>query len=59
MTAVAQTLEEQDRRGAEGAPELVDGSARARLEEAVGGELADRLVTALSAHREPQSGPHR
>jgi hypothetical protein len=57
MTAVAQTLEEHDRRGAEGAPEIVDGSARARLEEAVGGELADRLVTALSAPRAPHSEP--
>ena len=56
---MAQTLEEQDRRGAEGAPELVDGSARARLEEAVGGELADRLVTALSAHRAPETGSRR
>jgi hypothetical protein len=59
MTAVAQTLEEPDRGGAEGGPEIVDGSARARLEEAVGGELADRLVTALSAHRAPETGSRR
>ena len=59
MTAAAQTFDEHDRSGADAAPETADGSARARLEEAVGGELADRLVTALSAPRAPQPGSRR
>jgi hypothetical protein len=59
MTAAAQTFDEQDRGGVEAAPEAADASARARLEEAVGGELADRLVTALSAPRAAEPGSRR
>jgi molybdopterin biosynthesis enzyme len=59
MVAAARTVEEQDQRAAEGAPVVGDGSARARLEEAVGGELADRLVAALSTPRAPHADPHQ
>ena len=59
MTAAAQTFAEHDRSGADAAPETADGSARARLEEAVGGELAGRLVSALSTPRAAQTGSRR
>jgi hypothetical protein len=57
MTAGVHTLEDHDRHAAEAESVAAGGSARERLEEAVGGELADRLVTALSAPRAPQGEP--